>query len=80
VVEVRRRKNESFDSLLRRFSRRVVESGKVIQVKKIKYHQDKPNKNKVHKSALHRQKTRASHEYLKKIGKLPEERTAKKRR
>lgn len=80
MVEVRRRKNESFDSLLRRFSRRVVESGKVIQVKKIKYYQDKPNKNKVHKSALHRQKTRQSHEYLKKIGKLPDERPAKKRR
>lgn len=80
MVEVRRRKNESFDSLLRRFSRRVVESGKVIQVKKIKYHQGKPNKNKVQQSALHRQRTRQHHEFLKKVGKLTDERPAKKRR
>jgi len=38
VVDVKRKKGERFDSLLRRFNRRVIESGKIFQARKIRFH------------------------------------------
>ena len=73
MLEVKRKKGESFDSLLRRFGRRVQESGKILEARKIRYHSDEPNKNKVRSSAIRRLYQRQKREYLMRIGQLKEE-------
>ncbi len=82
MVDVKRKKGESFESLLRRFSRRVQMSGRLLQAKKVRFHNDKPNKNKLHATALRKLKIREEREYLIKTGQVTEEelRAAKKRR
>ena len=73
MAEVKRKKNETFESLLRRYNKKMMQSGKILQVKKIRYHQRPENKNLKRKQALHRIETRRVREYQKKIGKLIEE-------
>ncbi|MBI2098895.1 30S ribosomal protein S21 [Candidatus Uhrbacteria bacterium] len=73
MSEVRKRKGESFESLLRRFSRRVQQSGRLLQAKKIRFHQSPKTRREVRDSALHRIKTRQKREYLIKTGLLKEE-------
>ena len=73
MIEVKRRKNETFDALLRRFQRRVQSSGKVLQAKKIRFHKKEGSKNKQRDSALRREEKRESYEYLLKTGQLKEE-------
>ncbi len=74
MVETKRKKGESFDALLRRWQRRVIESGQVIQAKKIRYRTKAKSKTARQKSALHRLESSTQREYLKKIGKLTDER------
>lgn len=73
VLEVRRKKTESFESLLRRFTRRLQESGRVLQVKKTRFHAEKPGKTQLRDSALRRKAMREKREYLMKTGQLKEE-------
>lgn len=73
MIEVKRRKNETFDALLRRFQRRVQSSGKVLQAKKIRFHKKDGSKNKRRESALYREEKRETYEYLLKTGQLKEE-------
>jgi len=73
VSEVKRKKNESFEAFLRRVKKRWQQSGKLLQVKKIQFYERPKNKNMRKKSALHRLAVAEKIEYLKKIGRLPEE-------
>ncbi len=73
MSEVKRKKGETFESLLRRFSKRMIQSGKVLQAKKIRYIEKKSNKNLDKRLALRRLKIKGKKDYLKKIGKEPEE-------
>ena len=72
MVNVKRKKGESFDSLYRRFSRRVQQSGSMLQVRKTRFRVEEPNKTKVKKSALRRTVARARREYLIRVGQLEE--------
>lgn len=72
MVNVKRKKGESFESLYRRFSRRVQQSGSMIEVRKNRFHESEPNETKVKKSALRRLVSRARREYLIRIGQLDE--------
>ena len=81
MVDIKRRKGESFESLLRRFSRRLQQSGKMLEARKHRFHKDTENKNTKRASALRRLEIREKRDYLLKVGKLIEEpRGAKKRR
>lgn len=80
IVETKRRKGESFESLLRRFTRRVQVSGKLLEAKKYRFHAKKPNRTKKRASALRRLEIRAKRDYLLKVGKLIEERPRGPRR
>ena len=71
--EVKRKKGETFESMMRRFSRRVQQSGKLIQAKKIRFHEGEKSRNLQRVSALRRGEIKKKREYLKKIGKLKEE-------
>jgi len=73
VSEIKRRKNESFESYMRRVKKRWQQSGKILQVKKIRYHEREKSRNMRRKSALHSLKVAGKMEYLKKIGRLPED-------
>jgi ribosomal protein S21 len=73
VAEVKRKKGESFESLLRRFSRKVQESGKLLQVRKIRYHSKVKSKAATRDAALRREYLRGQREYLIKTGQKTEE-------
>jgi len=70
MVEVKRKRNESFDGLLRRFNRRLIQSGRLLQAKKIRFYKIKPNKTKRRASAHRRAELQKERSYLEKIGKL----------
>jgi ribosomal protein S21 len=73
VVELKRKKGESFESFVRRFSRRLQQSGKLYEVRQRKHVVPKINKNKQKLRALVGRKLHSTREYLKKTGKLKEE-------
>ncbi|MFA6486251.1 MAG: hypothetical protein WCT40_02705 [Candidatus Magasanikbacteria bacterium] len=73
MSEIKRRKTESFEAFMRRVKKRWQQSGKILQVKKIRYHVGEKSKNVRKKSALHRLEVAAKMNYLKKIGRLPVE-------
>lgn len=70
VIEVRKNPNENNASVLRRFSRRVQESGIIRRVKGSRYNERKESRIKVKKSALRRIGRRLEIEKLKKLGKI----------
>jgi len=80
VVEVKSKKNESFESLLRRFTRRLQSSGNALEARKMRYNKPEPNKNAQRKSALRRDKIRVKRDYLIRVGQLVEEVRGEKRR
>lgn len=73
MAEVRRKKGESFDSLLRRFTRKVQESGKLLQVRKIRFHSRSKSKNLQREAALRRAYLREHRAYLIRSGQKTEE-------
>ena len=72
MLEVKRKDNESFEGLMRRFSKKLLQSGRIIQIKKIKFYQKPLNKRAVKLRALRREELKRKREYLRKIGKLDE--------
>jgi ribosomal protein S21 len=70
VVEVRKNPNENNTSVLRRFSRRIQESGIIHKVKGSRYNERKESKQKVKKNALRRIVRRTEIEKLRKLGKI----------
>ena len=72
MIEVKRRKGESIESFLRRFSRKVQQSGIVLEVKKRKFHTRIKSRNAQRVSALRRNEKRQEYAYLEKMGLLPE--------
>ncbi|MEI6580609.1 MAG: hypothetical protein WCO07_00345 [bacterium] len=70
VIEVKKNPNENNASVLRRFSRRIQESGIIQKVKGSRYNERKESKLKVKKSALKRMNRRKEIEKLRKLGKV----------
>lgn len=73
MVELKRKRGESFESFLRRFSKRLQQSGKLREARKRQHTIPKITKNKQKLRALVGKKLHAQREYLKKIGKYKEE-------
>lgn len=72
MVYVRKRDDESPESLVRRFSRKVQESGVLLQAKKIQYYQRKKSKRRVREEAARRTELQAERERLIKLGEIDE--------
>ena len=70
VIEVSKNPNENNASVLRRFSRKIQESGIIHKVKGGRYNVRAESKLKVKKSALKRMGRRKEIEVLKKLGKI----------
>ncbi len=77
VIEVKKNPNENNTSVLRRFSRRIQESGIIHKVKGARYNERKESKLKVKKSALKRMGRRKEIEKLRKLGKMASARPAR---
>jgi ribosomal protein S21 len=73
MAEIKRKRGETFESLLRRFTRKVQQSGRLIQAKKIRFFDRPESQSKKRADALRRLEIQEEREYLKKIGKLKDE-------
>ena len=73
MVDVKRKKGETFEALIRKFNKRLKQSGKVLQAKKVRYYRKKVTKNLGKDLALRRKEINEKREYLKKVGKLKED-------
>ena len=70
MLEVKKKDNESFESLIRRFTKKTIQSGRILQAKKVRFHsKDKSTKGQ-RESALRRIEMTGKIDYLKKVGKL----------
>jgi len=70
VVEVRRKEGESTESMVRRFTRKVQQSGVLIRARKNRYRQKIKSKNVQRTNALKRAEMREEREELRRMGKL----------
>lgn len=72
VLEVRRKNGESFESLIRRFTKKTIQSGKILQAKKVRFFNKEKTKREQKEGALRRMDINSRLDYLKRIGKLDE--------
>ena len=72
MLEVRKKDGESFESMIRRFTKKTIQSGKILQAKKVRFFSKTKTKRESKEGALRRQEINTKLEYLKKIGKLDE--------
>lgn len=71
-VEVRKRNNENSDSLVRRFSRVVQQSGVLLQAKKVRYYQRKKTQRQERAAAKRKAVLTAERERAIKLGEIDE--------
>lgn len=71
MSELKRKKNESFESFIRRVKQQWKSSGKILQARKIQYFDAKKSKNETRKKAVSHSQKVSKTEYLRKTGKLP---------
>lgn len=72
VLEVKRKDGESFESLIRRFTKKTIQSGKILQAKKVRFFNKDKSKRAQKEGALRRRTITSKMDYMKKIGKLDE--------
>lgn len=80
VIEVKKRDRENPRSLLRRFTRRIQQSGILIRARKARFRERERTKKERRDSALRRVKIGHEKEKLRKMGLLEEEPKWKRRR
>jgi len=73
MIEVRKKENESTGSLLRRFSKKVQQSGLLLQARSSRFIEKVKSREERKKSALRRNQIAAEKERLRKLGKLEED-------
>ncbi|MEK7496820.1 MAG: 30S ribosomal protein S21 [Patescibacteria group bacterium] len=73
MIEVKRKDGESVESLLRRFSKKVQQSGLILRTKKRQHFEPAKTKREQRGEALRRLAIRGRKEYLRKTGQLTEE-------
>ena len=78
MVQFKRKKGESFEAFLRRFNKRLQQSGKLMEARHGRYVKKDKNKTQKKKSALIGLELKSKKEYLRKIGKLKEDSFKKK--
>ncbi|MBT4120524.1 MAG: hypothetical protein HOA57_00650 [Candidatus Magasanikbacteria bacterium] len=80
MSEIKRKKGESFEAFIRRVKRRWMESGKLLQARKIQFFVPAKSKNLQKNQAVQRSQKISKTNYLRKIGKLPPEEDKFKRK
>ena len=70
MVEVKKKDTESFDSLLRRFNRKIQQSGVLIRARKTRFFEPPKSRNLQKVAARRRSQIKSEKDELKKMGKL----------
>jgi ribosomal protein S21 len=73
MVEVKKKDRESSDSLMKRFSRRVQQSGVLLSARKGRFYAKPKSRRQVRESAMYRAKIKKEVDKLKKMGKFDDE-------
>ena len=73
MIQVKKKERETAESLIRRFSRRVQQSGVLRRARKTRFHQAEPSRDKRRTEALYKVRIRKEINRLKKLGKFDEE-------
>lgn len=73
LAEVKRKKGETFESFLRRFNKKLLQSGRLFQARKVRFFSRPDSQTKKKAVALRKKQIHEKREYLKKIGKLKED-------
>ncbi len=60
MTHVQRKENESTENLIRRFNRRVLQSGVLSAARKNRFHQREPNRNARRAEAIRQEKRRTA--------------------
>jgi len=81
MIQVKKKERETSESLIRRFSRRVQQSGVLRRARKTRFHQPGQSRDKRRAEAIYKVEIRKAINRLKKLGKFDEEalREVKKR-
>lgn len=69
MVEVKRKDNESFESLLRRFNRKIQQSGILVRARKTRFFEPGKSRNLIRVAARRGTQLRVIRDELKKMGK-----------
>lgn len=73
MIQVRKRDREAPEGLIRRFSRRVQQSGVLQRVRKMRFRPEEKSRLKRREEALYKVKIRKEISRLKKLGRFDEE-------
>ncbi len=73
MIEVKKRDRETSESLIRRFSRRVQQSGVLVQARRARFRADEKTRREMRQGAMYKEKVRKVVSKLKKMGKFNEE-------
>ena len=77
MVEFKKKKGESFEAFLRRFNKRLQQSGKLLLARRSRYFTKEPNSRQKKTSALIGLKLKSKNEYLRKVGKMKDDSMSK---
>ena len=73
MIHIRKKERETPESMIRRFSRRVQQSGVLQRVRKGRFRQEEKSRVKRREGALYKVKIRKEIDRLKKLGKFDDE-------
>jgi ribosomal protein S21 len=73
MIEVKKKDRETSESLIRRFNRRVQQSGVLVRARKSKFRMEKKTKREMRQGAMYKEKVKKIVSKLKKMGKFDEE-------
>lgn len=73
MIEVRKKDRETSESLIRRFSRRVQQSGVLVRARKSRFRVEEKTKREKREGAMYKEKVKKMVDRLKKMGKFDEE-------
>jgi len=71
MVDVKRKERESLESMIRRFNKRVLQSGKIFEARESRFFKRKKSRNLQRKSAIRSAEIKAQKDLDRKLGKLP---------
>jgi ribosomal protein S21 len=73
MIEVKRKDKETSESLIRRFSRRVQQSGILVHARKSRFRAEEKSKREMREGAMYKAQVKKVVDRLKKMGKFDEE-------
>jgi len=73
MIQVKKKERETPESLIRRFSRRMQQSGVLMRARKVRFRQEEKSRTEKRQEALYKVKIRKEIDRLKKLGKFDDE-------